>query len=184
MNLQAALIVGICASVATVTVGTEQRGGAPPRQWWVAKATPGQYGTNKPHIKLADLKAKHKGQPRWMEVVVNDENFHAEYHQAPPGVKLSTVMHPDTREFYAVLEGQMRFTLEGQTEPIVASRGSVVNIPKRTAYAGEVIGNQPALWVAANQQHFKNLYPVAEPAPAATPGVTVMKVGLDRKSVV
>jgi hypothetical protein len=36
-----------------VTVQAQQRGGtSAPRQWWVAKAKPGQYGTNKPHIKL------------------------------------------------------------------------------------------------------------------------------------
>ena len=88
-------------------------------------------------------------------------------------------MHPDTREFYAVLEGQMRFTLEGQPEPIVATRGAVINIPKKTAYSAEVIGSGPALWVAANQQNFKTLHPVSEPRPAQTAGFTVMKVGLN-----
>ena len=71
-----------------------------------------------------------------MEVVVNDENYHAEYHQGAPGTKISTVMHPDTREFYAVMEGQVRFTLEGQPEPIVATRGSIVNIPEENGVFG------------------------------------------------
>jgi mannose-6-phosphate isomerase-like protein (cupin superfamily) len=178
MRCRSVFLLAVFAGAAIVTVHTEQRG-TPPRQWWVAKAKPGQYGTNKPHIKLADLKARHKGRATWMEVVVNDENFHAEYHQAPPGARRPTVMHPDTREFYAVLEGQMRFTLEGQPEPVVASRGSVVNIPKRTAYSVEVIGTAPALWVSANQQRFKNLYPASDAAPAASSGVAVMKVGLN-----
>jgi mannose-6-phosphate isomerase-like protein (cupin superfamily) len=174
------LTAAVCLGAGLITVHTEQRAGTPaPRQWWVAKATPGQYGTNKPHIKLADLKARHTGQPSWMEVVVNDENFHAEYHQGAPGVTIPTVMHPDTREFYAVMEGQMRFTLEGQSDPIVATRGSIVNIPKRTAYSAEVIGSEPALWLAANQQNFKNLYPVSERRPPEVPGFTVMKVGLN-----
>src|SRR5438874_52706 len=49
--------------IGTSTVYTQQaggrRGGGPPtyRLWWAAKAKPGQYGTNKPHIKLPDLKA-------------------------------------------------------------------------------------------------------------------------------
>jgi quercetin dioxygenase-like cupin family protein len=88
------------------------------------------------------------------------------------------VMHPDTREFYAVMEGQVRFTLEGQPEAIVATRGSIVNIPKKTAYSVEVIGDGPALWVAANQQNFKNLYPAGDARPANVPGFTVMKVGM------
>jgi mannose-6-phosphate isomerase-like protein (cupin superfamily) len=113
-----------------------------------------------------------------MEVVVNDENYHAEYNQGAPGTKIRTVMHPDTREFYAVMEGQVRFTLEGQPEAIVATRGSIVNIPKKTAYSVEVIGDGPALWVAANQQNFKNLYPAGDARPANVPGFTVMKVGM------
>jgi mannose-6-phosphate isomerase-like protein (cupin superfamily) len=88
-------------------------------------------------------------------------------------------MHPDTREFYAVIEGQVRFVLEGQAEPIAATRGSIVNIPRRTAYSAEVIGTAPALWVTANQQNFKTLYPVSDPRPAQVAGFTVMKVGLN-----
>ena len=97
-------------SLGARTVYTQQQGGrgrqgGPPtyRLWWAAKAKPGQYGTNKPHIKLADLKARHKGQANWMEVVVNDENWHAEYNQGAPGFKIATRMHPDTREFFAVI---------------------------------------------------------------------------------
>jgi Cupin domain. len=88
-------------------------------------------------------------------------------------------MHPDTREFYAVMEGEVRFVLEGQAEPIAATRGSIVNIPRRTAYSAEVIGTAPALWVTANQQNFKTLYPVSDPRPAQMPGFSVMKVGLN-----
>ena len=56
--------------IGTSTVYTQQpggrRGGGPPtyRLWWAAKAKPGQYGTNKPHIKLPDLKARHKDRSR------------------------------------------------------------------------------------------------------------------------
>ncbi|MCM3880117.1 MAG: cupin domain-containing protein [Vicinamibacterales bacterium] len=181
-RLHWAMAVSACLGVGMTTVYSQQRAGGPaqpPRQWWVAKAKPGQYGTNKPHIKLPDLKARHKGQANWMEVVVNDENYHSEYNQGAPGTKISSVMHPDTREFYAVMEGQMRFTLEGQTEPIIATRGSIINIPKKTAYSAEVIGATPALWVAANQQNFKNLYPVTDPRPTQANGFTVMKIGLN-----
>ena len=51
-------------------------------------------------------------------------------------------MHPDTREFFAVVEGQIRFVLEGQPEPIAATRGSIINIPRKTAYSAEVIGTR------------------------------------------
>jgi mannose-6-phosphate isomerase-like protein (cupin superfamily) len=146
------------ASVSTQGGGGAQAGpgrGTPPRQWWVNKNKGGQYGRNKPHIKLADLKARHKGQASWTEVVVEDENFHATYNSGAPGSKIAPRMHPDTRAFFVIVEGEMRFSLEGQGEPLVAKRGSVVNIPKKTMYSAEVVGAGPALWVNANQANFK-----------------------------
>jgi mannose-6-phosphate isomerase-like protein (cupin superfamily) len=180
-RLHSAWIIAVCLGGAgVVTVHTQQRPGTPaPRQWWVAKATPGQYGTNKPHIKLPDLKARHKGKATWKEVVVNDENYYVEYHQGAPGTRIAPLMHPDTREFYAVVEGQVRFTLEGQSDPILATRGSIVNIPRRTVYSAEVVGSTPALWISANQQHFKMLHPISEAKPSPSAGVTVMAVGLN-----
>jgi mannose-6-phosphate isomerase-like protein (cupin superfamily) len=174
---------------ASLTAAHAQRGlsatPAPANQrlWWVAKAAPGQYGRNKPHIKLSDLKARHKGEAAWMEVVVNDDNFHAEYQQGAPGFTIATRLRPDTREFFAVIEGQLRFTLEGQPAPIVATPTSIINIPKKTAYSVEVIGNAPALWVDANQQNVKTLYPADGAKPAARPGFTVMKIGMSTAGV-
>src|ERR1700719_2659434 len=103
-HLHGALAVATLMAVGlgAPTVYTQQQGGRGGRQggpqtyrlWWVAKAKPGQYGTNKPHIKLVDLKARHKGQANWTEVVVNDENFHSEYSQGAPGFKIATRMRP------------------------------------------------------------------------------------------
>ena len=129
------------------------------------------------HIKLTDLKARHKGQANWSEVVVDDENYHSTYNQGAPGTKITSRMRPDTREFFVVVEGEMRFTLEGQPEPILTKRGSVVNIPKKTMYSAEVIGSAPALWVDANQANFKTLVPVSDPRPPQAPGHTMMKIG-------
>ena len=70
-----------------------------------------------------------------MEVVVNDDSFHAEYQQGAPGFTIATRLRPDTREFFAVIEGQLRFTLEGQPAPVVATPTSIINIPKKTAYS-------------------------------------------------
>ena len=68
---------------------------------------------------MTDLKARHKGQANWTEVVVDDENYHSTYNQGAPGTKITSRMRPDTREFFVVVEGEMRFTLEGQPEPIL-----------------------------------------------------------------
>jgi len=182
-RLHAAMAVAaLTFGLAVPTVFTQQAAGgrgAPPRQWWVNKDKPGQFGKNKVHIKIADLKARHKGQANWSEVVVDDENFHSTYNSGAPGTRISSRMHPDTREFFTVTEGEMRFTLEGQAEPINAKKGSVINIPKKTMYSAEVVGTVPALWVDANQANFKTLVPVADPRPVQTPGHTSMKIGLN-----
>jgi mannose-6-phosphate isomerase-like protein (cupin superfamily) len=112
-------------------------------------------------------------------VVVADENYHATYNQGAPGTKIAPRMRPDTREFFVIVEGEMQFTIEGQSEPILAKRGSVVNIPKKTTYSAEVIGSAPALWVDANQANFKTLVPVSEPRPGQASGHTMMKIGLN-----
>ena len=42
-----------------------------------------------------------------------------------------TRFHPDTREWFAVVEGEVRVEIEGQA-PFTATRGSLVNIPRQT----------------------------------------------------
>ena len=177
LHVAMACAVVVAFGMATHTVYTQGAGATPTRQWWVNKDKPGQYGKHKPHIKLADLKARHKGQPTWTEVVVDDGNFYSTYNSGAPGTRISTRMHPDTREFFVVVEGEMRFAIEGQPEPITATRGSVVNIPKKVAYSAEVAGTAPALWVDANQANFKTLFPASDARPAQTPGHTLMKIG-------
>ena len=55
---------------------------------------------------------------------------------AAPGTKVARRLHPDTREWFAVVEGEVRVEIEGQA-PFTATRGSLVNIPRQTIYALE-----------------------------------------------
>jgi hypothetical protein len=64
--------------------------------------------------KLSDLLAKHKGQPNWKEVIVNDHLFHAEYISMAAGAKTPRQFHQDHRVWWVVQDGQIRFTIEGQ----------------------------------------------------------------------
>jgi quercetin dioxygenase-like cupin family protein len=148
---------------------------------WASKPvkTPGYTGIHKPWIKLADLKTKHKGQPAWRELLVNDGRLTAEYFAAAPGTKVSRRFHPDTREWFAVVEGEVRVEIEGQ-EPFTATRGSLVNIPRQTIYSLETIGSMPSLRFAVNVAGAKTVYPedVAPPPPA--PGQQWMQVRLNR----
>ena len=101
----------------------------------------------KPWVKLADVKAKHKGQANWTDVAADDGRLSGAYVSAAPGAKTSRGFHPDTREWFAVIEGEVRVEIEGQ-EPFTAGRGSLVNIPRQTFYSLETIGDAPSLrWI-------------------------------------
>src|SRR5262249_40145353 len=104
---------------------------------------------HKPHTKLSELKAKHKGQADWREEIVSDDLLHAEYIYSQPGAKVSKRFHPDTREWWTIVEGRIRFEIEGQ-DPFVAVRGSMVQVPMQTVYSMETIGDTPSLRFEVN----------------------------------
>jgi quercetin dioxygenase-like cupin family protein len=156
---------------------------APATLLWAPKplATPAYPAGHQPWIKLADLKAKHKGESTWREVVVDDGRLMAEYVAAPPGTRVSPRLHPDTREWFAVVEGEVRVEIEGQP-PIVATRGSLVNIPRQTLYALETVGTAPSLRFIVNVSRAKTLFPQSDPPPSPPPtGTAWVPVSVTRR---
>src|SRR5688572_27309869 len=79
--------------------------------FWAPKpTTPNPYvPPHKPHTRLSDLKSKYKGQANWRELVVDDDYLRAEYISSAPGDKVPRRLHTDTREWWVVMEGQIRF---------------------------------------------------------------------------
>ncbi len=132
---------------------------------------------HKPHTRLAEIKAKHKGRAEWSEWVVKDDYLWGQYIQSAPGSKVSPRFHPDTREWWVILEGQIRFQIEGQ-EPFVARRRSVVQAPAQTIYSMETVGEQPAIRFETNIPNASTVFP--EP-PKAAPEVAILPVRLNRR---
>lgn len=173
-------LVACCAS----PLGAQQPTGAPrpvPTGLWAPKPikTPAYTPPQKPWVKVADLKAKHKGQANWHELLVDDGRLTAEYFFAAPGTKLGQRLHPDTREWFAVVEGEVRVEIEGQA-PITATRGSLVNIPRQTLYSVETMGSAPSLRFVVNVARAKTLFPQEAAPPAAAAGVAWLPVTLNR----
>ncbi len=141
-----------------------------PTAAWAPKpiATPAYPPGHRPWVKLADLKARHKGEASWTEKLVDDGRLSGEYYAAAPGTKIARRFHPDTREWFAVVEGEVRVEIEGQA-PFTATRGSLVNIPRQTIYSLETIGTAPSLRFVVNVARARTLFPqdVEPPAPAA-----------------
>ena len=176
------LLIAVLLNGRAIDVDAQQPPPKPvPTVLWASKPlkTPGYTGIQKPWIKLADLKSKHKGQPTWRELLVNDGRLTAEYFSAAPGTKLPRRFHPDTREWFAVVEGEVRVEIEGQ-EPFTAARGSLVNIPRQTIYSLETIGTSPSLRFAVNVAGAKTVYPGDVEPPPPAPGQQWLQVRLNR----
>ena len=123
----------------------------------------------KPHVKLVDLKAKHRGDAEWRELLVDDGHSRAEYVSQAPGAIVSRRFHPDTRQWFTVMEGQLQVEIEGQA-PFTATKGSVVQVPKQTIYSMQTIGDVPSLRFEVNVANVKTLFPV-DVQPPTLPGV-------------
>lgn len=176
-----ALIAG-CGALASSVLAAQQPQARPVEtRVWALKptTTPAYKSPLKPWVKLADLKARHQGQTDWREVIVDDGRLNGEYFSAPPGSKVSRRMHPDTREWFAVVEGEIRVDIEGQ-EPFTATRGSLVNIPRQTFYSLETTGTQPSLRFALNVSGAKTIYPQETQLPPAPAGMEWTEVRVNR----
>jgi mannose-6-phosphate isomerase-like protein (cupin superfamily) len=127
-------------------------------------ASPGWSGVHRPHTKLVDVLARHKGHADWAETIVDDESLNAQWISMGPGHKTPRRMNGDTREWWVVQSGTLRFTIEGRDEPIVATKGVMVQVPYRTLYQIENIGAEPALRFEVNVTRARKLYPLDETA--------------------
>ncbi|MGE3889922.1 MAG: cupin domain-containing protein [Vicinamibacterales bacterium] len=133
----------------------------------------------RPWVKLSDLEAAHRGRPNWRELLVDDGRLTAEYVSAAPGTRVGRRFHPDTREWFAVVKGEVRVEIEGQP-PFTAARGSLVNIPRQTFYSLETIGTTPSLRFIVNVAKAKTVYPQDVEPPVPPPGMQWVPATINR----
>jgi mannose-6-phosphate isomerase-like protein (cupin superfamily) len=143
----------------------------------------GWVAPNKPIWKLNEILAKHKGQQDWTETVVSDTSLHADYISMAPGAKTKRMFHPDTRAWWIVQDGQIKFTIEdGGKEPsvVVASKGFMVQVPYRNVFSMETVGDKPSLRLEVNIGEAKTMYPSDE-TPPSIPGINFVQVRISGK---
>ena len=129
--------------------------------------SPGWTGVHRPQTKLADVLARHRDESDWAETIVDDESLFAQWISIGPGHKTPRRMNGDTREWWIVRSGTLRFTIEGR-EPVVATKGVMVQVPYRTLYEIANVGTEPALRFEVNVARARKLYPMDEtPVPVA-----------------
>ncbi len=167
------LIAGSAAIIAAVALWAQ-----PPQAllaWGPKPVEPSKWvGPNKPHQVYAEMISGHKGQANWSVPVMDDEHLYSEFISAAPGTKTPRRFHPDTREWWVITDGQIRFNIDGQ-EPFVASKGWMVQVPYRTVYSMEVVGDKPAIRLETNIAKAVTLYPM-DGTPPKIPGVEYVPV--------
>ena len=147
----------------------------PPTAWAPKPIHPaGWVAPMKPVWRLPEILAAHKGQADWTEPIVNDNYLHADYISMGPGGKTPRRFNADTREWWIIQDGQIRFTIEGQ-EPFVASKGFMVQVPYRNVYSMETIGDKPSLRFEVNIAGATKDYP-GDVKPPDIPGVEFVQI--------
>jgi mannose-6-phosphate isomerase-like protein (cupin superfamily) len=171
----AAVVIGSFVSVGLVAQGPGAGAAPQPQIVWSPKASapPAWTPPHRPHTKLGDLLARHKGQSDWIETMVEDDTLHADYISMAPGGKTPRRMNADTREWWVIQGGQVRFTIDGQ-EPFVASKGYLVQVPYRTFYTMETEGDRPSLRLEVNIAKARKMYPV-DATPGAVSGIEYVR---------
>lgn len=173
-----AWVILAAALAAAMPVLGQSSGGSAPRAASSAetpllvlspKAKPGGWtGVHRPHTRLADVLARHAGETDWAETVIDDESLVAQWVSMRPGQKTPRRMNGDTREWWIVQSGTLRFRVEGR-EPVLATKGTLIQVPYRTLYEIENVGTEPALRFEVNVTRARKLYPLDE-TPEPAPG--------------
>ena len=140
---------------------------------WSPKPVPATPWTapNKPIWRLNEIMAAHKGKANWVQPIVHDKDYDANYISLGAGEKTKPQFWADDRIFWYVASGQIRFHINGP-EPFVASKGWLVQVPYRNIYWMETVGSEPSVRLEVVRSNRTPLYPVSDPkdagpAPAA-----------------
>jgi mannose-6-phosphate isomerase-like protein (cupin superfamily) len=143
---------------------------------WSAKPThPDTWvAPNRPHWKLADILAQHAQQKDWSQTLVHGNFFTARYVSMGPGKSTQPMMYADDRVVWIVQSGQIRFTIDGQ-DPFVASQGFLVEVPYRTVFHLQTVGDTVSLRFEVTATGATPVYPINE-TPPAVPGKQYVKV--------
>ncbi|WP_419815312.1 hypothetical protein [Glacieibacterium sp.] len=147
-----------------------------PEAYWSGKPTKmtPYVAPNKPHWKLSEILAAHRGKTDWVQPIVRNNEQDADYISLGVGKSTKRKMYADDRVVWIVQDGSMKVSIDG-TEPFVATKGFMVNVPFRHFYSIETVGDKPSLRFEVRQAGSPPLYPLTE-TPDAFPGKTYVKV--------
>lgn len=147
---------------------------------WAPKGEPAAYTPpHRPLTRVTEVKARHAGHKNWRELVVDDKHLRSEYIQAQSGTGVKRALHPDTRVWWVILEGEVKFDIE-TVPPFTAKQGAIVQCPMQTFFSWEATGGGPALIFETNIAGARTLYE-AQTAPPKLPGLDWIPVSFNNR---
>ena len=123
---------------------------------------------NKPIWRLSEIMAAHKGKADWVQPIVRNADYHADYISMGSGQKTKPQFWADDPIFWYVASGQVRFHIQGQ-EPFVAGKGFLVQVPYRNVYWMETVGDEPSVRFEVVRNNRTPLYPATQGETGAAP---------------
>lgn len=134
------------------------------------KSAPVPYaGVNRPVWHLDQVLAANRGKANWRQQIISTPRWSGAWIQMAPGGRTSAQFYGDDRVLWVVWSGQIRFHIEGQ-EPFIAGKGFLVQVPLRTAYWMETVGEQPSLRFEVTHAGIKPSFPAGEDDRNPPPG--------------
>ncbi len=101
---------------------------------------------NKPHWKLSEILASHKGQTDWVQPVVRNTHQEADYISLGVGKKTKQIScYGDDRVVFIVWDGSLKVSASKARSPSPPTKGFMVNVPlpPHAYHAGESVGDKP-----------------------------------------
>ena len=137
---------------------------------WSPKPVPATAWTapNKPIWRLNEIMAAHKGEANWIQPIVRDQDYHADYISMGSGQQTKPQFWADDRIFWYIASGQVRFHIQGQ-QPFVAGKGFLVQVPWRNVYWMETVGDQPSVRFEVVRNNRTPLFPASQGDKSAAP---------------
>jgi mannose-6-phosphate isomerase-like protein (cupin superfamily) len=123
---------------------------------------------NRPIWRLNEIMNPHKGNADWVQPIVRDQDYAADYISMRPGGKTKPQFWADDRIFWYIASGQVRFHIDGQ-KPFVASKGFLVQVPYRNIYWMETVGDEPSVRLEVVRSNRTPLYPATQSDGGPTP---------------
>jgi len=145
-------------------------------QFWAYKpaALPPYTAPNKPHWKLSEILAAHRGQVNWVQPLVRNKDQEADYISLAAGAKTKPRFYANDRIIFIVQDGAVKVTIDG-AEPFTATKSFMVNVPARHVYSLETTSSTPSLRFEVRTAGTHPLYPLSE-TPDPVQGGTYVKV--------